>query len=350
MNSKINRSGRGLFHSCNDLPANYFAYKQKAHYMKTYLIFVVTFLFQSNLVGELPEAYKHVDQMIWVVDDLTKTVRDWNSLGFTSFSEERRDEVLRATVCDARFGEANVTFIHPDKNEGLFGEFLQRHGPGVFSLVHRFASDSDRDAEVERLATLSIGKLEEITLTNSQGDLHITFMDTAKEGKYVLGFSSGAEIHSSLPTQGALEGAFIQYAFAIKESDSVSQFWEKIGLPKFKISHSTGPERTYYGKPANFVMDLGWQRHGDVAYEWCIEVEGPTIYQDHIDRHGEGVQHIGWKVPDMDKAIAEWEAKDIVLAASGVWGKKGTKGSGRYAYMDTDAMGGLMVELLWFHP
>jgi hypothetical protein len=32
---------------------------------------------------------------------------------------------------------------------------------------------------------------------------------------------------------------------------------------------------------------------------------------------------------------------------SGAWGERGKKGYGRFAYMDTQAAGGIDIELLW---
>jgi hypothetical protein len=49
----------------------------------------------------------------------------------------------------------------------------------------------------------------------------------------------------------------------------------------------------------------------------------------------------------MDKAISAMRAQGFLVAQSGGWGEAGKPGSGRFAYMDTDALGGLTVELLW---
>ena len=33
--------------------------------------------------SQIPEYYNHVDQVLWVVDDLTNTIKHWANLGFT---------------------------------------------------------------------------------------------------------------------------------------------------------------------------------------------------------------------------------------------------------------------------
>jgi hypothetical protein len=50
---------------------------------------------------------------------------------------------------------------------------------------------------------------------------------------------------------------------------------------------------------------------------------------------------------DMDEAIAYFESQGLACAQSGSWGEEGKPGSGRFASMDTDSLGGIMIELLW---
>jgi catechol 2,3-dioxygenase-like lactoylglutathione lyase family enzyme len=76
-------------------------------------------------------------------------------------------------------------------------------------------------------------------------------------------------------------------------------------------------------------------------------LKGPNVYQDYIAKHGEGFHHIAFNVPDMDAAIARWNALGYPLTMSGGWGEKGAPGSGRFAYHDTQAAGGIDIELLW---
>mgnify|MGYP005856957749 FL=1 len=106
----------------------------------------------------------------------------------------------------------------------------------------------------------------------------------------------------------------------------------------------------YHGRPVTLDLQLGWHRHGKVVYEWCLEPEGDSVYADHIRRHGEGFQHFGMPVEDMDAAIERWKSLGFEVAQSGGWGAEGKPGSGRFAYLDTDAIGGVSVELLWSFP
>ena len=90
-----------------------------------------------------------------------------------------------------------------------------------------------------------------------------------------------------------------------------------------------------------------WQRHTQLAYEWIVPPAEPSFYGEFLKAHGEGIQHFGVPTGDMDKSIAEYEKLGHKVAQSGAWGEAGKKGSGRYAYMDTDVIGGVSAELLW---
>ncbi len=113
------------------------------------------------------------------------------------------------------------------------------------------------------------------------------------------------------------------------------------------FTHSALSDLRYHGALGQFDQELGWQRHGAVVYEWISPLKGPTVYEDALKAHGEGFHHLAFQVEDMDKAMAAWTTAGFPVVQSGAWGEKGKPGSGRFAYVDTDPIGGVTVELLW---
>jgi hypothetical protein len=173
-------------------------------------------------------------------------------------------------------------------------------------------------------------------------------MDTKEQGKYYMGFVIDERKGVKNPGgENQLDLKFTQYAFAINNEAPVSSFWEKIGLPAFEITHGPLTNKEYFGRPSDFDMKLGWQRHGSIVYEWIIPLKPPTVYADHIRMHGEGIQHFGFSVDDMDEGIQFFEDKGYTISMSGGWGTEGKKGSGRFAYVDLSKIGGMTIELLW---
>ena len=120
--------------------------------------------------------------------------------------------------------------------------------------------------------------------------------------------------------------------------------------PAFEATQGPLWDRVYRGQPGVFEQELGFQHHGSTTYEWIRVLKGPTVYDEALKAHGEGFHHLAFDVKDIDKAVADWTARGAVVLQSGGWGTKGQPGSGRFAYLDTDAFGGILVELLWNRP
>jgi methylmalonyl-CoA/ethylmalonyl-CoA epimerase len=312
----------------------------------------------ADLPGEeLPAAYKHVDQVIWVVSDMDRVMDTYRDLGFSELTDLGKVRVDWGTsgkqkvhlVC-ANVGGAHVNWIEPAKGDSPFNAFLEEKGEGIMSLVHRFPDRSGMDAEVNRLNELGINALDKVTFQTEQGDFTCILMDTRAGGTFNLGFVSGNEgeqIFAELGPENRDGLKLNQYAFAIRDPEPVSAFWHRIGLPEFQINHPELGEPHYYGKSADHDLIQGWQRHGDIAYEWCIPVKPPIVYEDHIQLHGEGIHHLAFSVEDMDRVLEDFTSLGYVVSMGGTWGKKGKPGSGRYEYIDLDRDGGVTMELLW---
>src|SRR3954453_11655245 len=101
-------------------------------------------------LAELPEFYRHVDRVLWVVDDIDRTTAGWQKVGMIESRANRTGsgDNLRWSV--ARLGNVIVDLIQPFDEESPFGEFRKRHGQGVFALVHRVPTEAALDREIAR--------------------------------------------------------------------------------------------------------------------------------------------------------------------------------------------------------
>ena len=301
--------------------------------------------------------YKEVDQILWVVQDLKGVSKGWQEIGFTEFEELKKVKLLSHGLKDdkgtikasiAFLGGAKALWIQPMSGETIFSRYLSRHGEGAVALIHKVENQGKLNDLVQQLARRNIGKIATYTLETKTGDLKYTLMDTKEKGKYYLGFVIDERSSTTaFSGKNELDMKFSQYAFAIKDEAPVSNFWFSAGLPELEITHGTLHDKEYFGRSADFDMKLGWQRHGTIVYEWCIPMKSPTVYADHIRMHGEGIQHFGYRVHDIDEAIRFFKAKGYKISMSGGWGDKGKKGSGRFAYIDLSKIGGMTIELLW---
>ena len=319
---------------------------------------VLTLLAGNIHASDIPAVYNHVDQVLWVVSDVDRTVESYRELGFSEVKDlgkvtaimESTGKHQKVRLVCANLGGAHINWIEPLKGKSAFTEFLEENGDGAMSLVHRFPDNKSMEMEINRLKNLGIGELERITILTGKGELRFVLLDTRKEGKFNLGFVSGDDgtaIFRSLDAENRDGLKLNQYAFAIRDPEPVSEFWSRIGLPEFQINHPVLGETHYYGEIVDHALIQGWQRHGDIAYEWCIPVKPPIVYEDHIQLHGEGIHHLAFSVADMDQVLEDFTSRGYVVSMGGTWGEKGKPGSGRYEYIDLEEAGGLTMELLW---
>jgi len=327
-----------------------------------YLFIALFVLFFSigKSESEVPEHFKKVDQMLWVVKDLDHVIAQWAKLGFnqvirfdTVVAEfKKTGKTLKIRLAKANLAGANITWIQPLGEESVFSEFNHSYGDGAMSLVHRVNNKEALQAEIKGLNGIGLDLKEEIKIITKEGSLNYVLMDTRIEGKYYLGYTYGDEdlkIMQKLSSKNLHTMKINQYAFAIRKPEKVSEFWNKIGLPEFQISNPMLGNTHYYGKIVDHQLIQGWQRHGTIAYEWCIPVKPPIVYEDHINKHGEGIHHLAFSVDDMDKVLDDYRSKGYVVSMGGTWGELGKPGSGRYEYIDLEKAGGVTMELLWNH-
>jgi catechol 2,3-dioxygenase-like lactoylglutathione lyase family enzyme len=306
----------------------------------------------------IPDCYKDVDQVLWVISDLDRTISDYAKLGFTEVFDMGEVEVvsetsgnrMHARMARANLGGAIVDWIEPGEGNSVFHDFHDGYGDGAMALVHRFPDRKSLKREVNRLEDLGIGLLDEIRIDAGVETLHFFLEETAGEGKYTLGFTygdNGLQSAGQLHPDNRHSMKINQYAFAIRDPGPVSDFWQKIGLPPLEINHPELGNTKYYGELVDHRLIQGWQRHGSVAYEWCIPVKPPIVYEDHIRLHGEGIHHLAFTVADMDRVLDDYTSRGFVVSMGGTWGEEGKPGSGRYEYIDLEASGGVTMELLW---
>jgi catechol 2,3-dioxygenase-like lactoylglutathione lyase family enzyme len=328
--------------------------------MPTIRTAVLTFVLAAGLLqaqpAQLPDMYKSVYSLTWVVRDVGKAAEGWKKLGFedirilgkvtfANVSYRGKPVSCTAKVAEGHLGDVAVQWIQPFQGDNAYTDFLARHGDGVFSLVHRAPSREAIQAEIERMKALGVGILQSETLPASTGAANRTYLDTEPQGKYVLGLVCCPDADG--PTAVPPGRKVAQYAFTVRRLEPVLEFWSRLGFTEKSVTHPPLWDLRYHDQPGHFDAELGWQRHGRVPYEWIMPLKGPTVYSDHMDKHGEGLHHIAFEVPDLDREVARWNALGFPFLQGGAWGEKGKPGWGRFAYQDTDAIAGTDVELLW---
>jgi catechol 2,3-dioxygenase-like lactoylglutathione lyase family enzyme len=309
--------------------------------------------------AEMPGYYKTVNRVTWLVQDIDKVRPAWVALGLSDIQEypnitlagqyHGKPTTIYAWEITGHLGNLMVEMIQPAEGQlNAFNDFLAKHGDGIFSIVHEVSSKKEMEKEIQRMDSLGVGVLQQLTTKRQNAPITFTYFDTEPQGKVVLGLIYRAG--GAAPTANSLGGREMvsHLAPVIQESETVSVFWQKLGFPAFRMEHAAPREDSLYrGTPLSLAFDVGYQHYDQFTYEWIIPpTTPPNIYADFLKARHEGVQHIGMPVDDLEKAVAAYEKLGYHVRQSGAWGDVGKKDSGQYAYMDTDSRGGVSVELI----
>ena len=88
-------------------------------------------------------------------------------------------------------------------------------------------------------------------------------------------------------------------------------FWEDFGIGPWAIYAFEPPrvkDMTYRGQRQDFRMRVAFAMCGDTQIELVQSVAGPNLYEEFLAQCGEGVQHLGVHVSDMDDATIKMRA------------------------------------------
>jgi methylmalonyl-CoA/ethylmalonyl-CoA epimerase len=323
--------------------------------MRFLSLLVLTGALAGSASAEVPALYKTVDSVTWLVQNIDVVRPKWEALGLSDIHEypnvvltgqdHGKPAKLWAWEVTGHLGNLTVHMVQPAEGQlNAWNDFLGKHGDGIFSIVHAVPSQAAMTQEINRMRGLGVDVLQQLSFTRDGHRVTYTYFDTEPKGKIVLGlvfWEGGA------PTAGR-PGKVDHIGPVVREAANVSAYWQKLGFPAFRMEHATPrPDSTYRGKPLTLTFDVGYQNYDQFKYEWIVGPPAPpNIYADFLKKHGEGIQHLGMPVDDLQKAVVTYEKLGYHLWQSGAWGDVGKKDSGQYDYMDTDDAGGVAVELI----
>jgi len=320
------------------------------------LLFAALTLMPPLPAADPPEFYRHVDSVDWVVRDLDRVISSWDNLGFgvvdrgeARIVDKRSSGTSesRARIAEGNLAGFRVVWIQPLSGDSPYSRFLGERGEGVFSLNHVVSDRETLVRELGRLGDRGASPTDEVTLAVADYSRDAVVLNTRSDGR--MGVCLVLHTHRPALPDSSTSIKFVpsQYAFIVRDLEAPSRYWASLGFPAMEITHGPLSDLRYRGQPGQFDQRLGWQRHGDITYEWIEPLRGPTVYQDAMKSHGEGFHHFAFNVDDMDAAIAFFRHRGYEISQSGSWGSAGKSGSGRFAYVDTDSIGGVTIELLW---
>jgi hypothetical protein len=104
-------------------------------------------------------------------------------------------------------------------------------------------------------------------------------------------------------------------------------------------------EQTYRGRPAEFSLKVCFAQADDVIWELMQPLGGPTIMQEFLDRHGEGIHHLAFDCGNVpwEKRIALFADRGFASTQSGRWINQNA-----FAFFDTEEATTTVFETYFF--
>ncbi len=139
------------------------------------------------------------------------------------------------------------------------------------------------------------------------------------------------------------EGAAMQVAFIVRDLEAaMKRHWEDFGIGPWDIydfNPASVRDYSYRGKPATHSCLIAVAWSGDTQLELAQPVSGYSIYDEHLDKHGEGLHHIKLFYADCQKAVADFAGRGYPVIQSGRFDDD------EHYYLDTKRDYGYIIEL-----
>jgi hypothetical protein len=128
---------------------------------------------------------------------------------------------------------------------------------------------------------------------------------------------------------------------------AVQQYEELLGIGPFSVftvDTRELPGVTYRGQPGDYRVRVGMARAGTGIIELIESQRGSSIYSEFLEKHGEGLHHIGLILEDFSSIDKNLVNHGLKPSQDGpIVGKERV---GRFTYFDTEPQLGAILELL----
>ncbi len=164
--------------------------------------FTVGWLVAASLAGtcaaQLPDYYKTVNRVTWVVGNIDKVRPAWEALGLSDIEEypniqlvgefRGKPVTIYAWQITGHLGNLTVDMMQPGEGQAnAYTNFLGKHGDGILSIVHEVPSRQALETEILRMKERGVGVLQQVTVRRDGVATTYTYFDTEPEGKFALG-------------------------------------------------------------------------------------------------------------------------------------------------------------------
>ena len=152
----------------------------------------------------------------------------------------------------------------------------------------------------------------------------------------------------SIPEDKIMLREIVHICIVVRDVERTAKvFAEKFGIGPFRIEvvHTSSSRASVRGEPVDYTLKFGDARVGPITLELVETLEGKTIYQEFLEKHGEGLHHIGIPTPiPFDAELEKWKRLGIKTLQV----NRMEDPEEGWAYMDTQDLVGCLLEILSF--
>ena len=132
-----------------------------------------------------------------------------------------------------------------------------------------------------------------------------------------------------------------QIGIVVKNIDETIKYYEDLfGFGPFEVRYVDYSTATYYGEVAGYRGKRAFFSLGPMQIELIELVDGKTIHEDFLREKGEGLNHLGFRVDNIEHAKKRAEELGFKIIQS--FTRPDNTG---FAYIDSDKIGGVISEL-----
>ncbi|MEK7777660.1 MAG: VOC family protein [Chloroflexota bacterium] len=112
------------------------------------------------------------------------------------------------------------------------------------------------------------------------------------------------------------------------------------GIGPWDIRERRYPKEQVVVGKGPFAYRVAFAAMGPIELELIEVVEGSTIHAEFLANKGEGLHHLGFRVPDLQQVVASLQQRGVGVTQSAF------REGARYAYMDPAVFGGITFEFV----
>jgi hypothetical protein len=141
---------------------------------------------------------------------------------------------------------------------------------------------------------------------------------------------------------GVLEGPIRQIGYIVRDLDAIIGAWRALGVgPWFTLRNFEQKGCRLRGELCEPTISVGFANSGAMQIELIQQLDdGPSVYREFLEAHGEGYQQLTWWATDFDAVLERADAAGWPVVFSDL------NGNARFAYFELDPTISAVVEVM----